>query len=184
MRVPGTKPTRDEDLIQAGIVSLSKLVIPPHLGLMAAIPNGGKRNKTEAAILKEMGVTAGMPDLMLALWGGRIVWIEVKRPKNIVTGAKAGTLSPEQIDIHSKLSSMGHEVYVVDDVLTASVLIKRLIAEARTAYEAVSHGTSSVADSPAVSGLLSGVSTKRKPPPSSGLKNLPVSRSKKRRTSP
>ena len=48
----------------------------------------------------------GMPDRLLILPRGRVVWVEVKRPKG-------GRLSPMQKYQHAKLRSLGHEVYVV-----------------------------------------------------------------------
>lgn len=51
--------------------------------LLIHIPNGGKRNRREAARLRRMGVRAGIPDYFLHLprggWCG--LWIELKRPK-------------------------------------------------------------------------------------------------------
>lgn len=130
-----TRPSRREDPVQQAIVSLARLLIPPEIGLVFAIPNGGKRNPIEAAIMKSMGVTPGMPDLGIALRGARIVWMEVKAPPDPITGAKGGSLSPEQKDIHALLRALGHEVYVVDDVAEAGVVLKRLAAESR-AYAA------------------------------------------------
>ena len=52
----------------------------PELALLYHIPNGGKRNKTEAAHLKQQGVKAGVPDLCLPVargkWHG--LYIEMK----------------------------------------------------------------------------------------------------------
>lgn len=59
---------------------------------MHAIPNGGKRGKREAAILKREGVTAGVADLFLP-WpqfdsGGKLVYcglyIEIKAGKDVL----------------------------------------------------------------------------------------------------
>ena len=46
-----------------------------------AIPNGGKRNKIEAARLRKEGVKAGVSDLFLAHPSGSLhgLWIEMKR---------------------------------------------------------------------------------------------------------
>lgn len=52
----------------------------PELALLYHIPNGGKRNKAEAAHLKQQGVKAGVPDLCLPVargkWHG--LYIEMK----------------------------------------------------------------------------------------------------------
>lgn len=55
----------------------------PELKRLIHIPNGGSRNKAEAAKLKAMGVKSGFPDLFLPLhrdgWSG--LMIELKKPK-------------------------------------------------------------------------------------------------------
>ena len=51
------------------------------------IPNGGSRNKMEAANLKRQGVKAGVPDLMfpVALHGYHGLFIEMKAGRNKTT---------------------------------------------------------------------------------------------------
>ena len=46
--------------------------------LYYAIPMGGARSKTEAAIFKGLGVKAGVPDIALVFPGGRAAFIELK----------------------------------------------------------------------------------------------------------
>lgn len=52
----------------------------PELKLLHHIPNGGSRNRIEAAKLKSMGVKAGVPDLHLPVPRGKYcgLWIEMK----------------------------------------------------------------------------------------------------------
>lgn len=54
------------------------------------IPNGGSRNKYEAANLKEQGVSAGVPDLCfpVARNGFHGLYIEMKAGKNKTTPAQ------------------------------------------------------------------------------------------------
>lgn len=61
---------------------LSKRI--PELGLLFHIPNGGSRNKAEAAKLKTMGVKPGVPDLFLPVSRGGYygLFIEMKYGKN------------------------------------------------------------------------------------------------------
>lgn len=56
----------------------------PELELLYHIPNGGYRNKAEAANLKRQGVKAGVPDLCLpvARKGFNGLYIELKAGKN------------------------------------------------------------------------------------------------------
>lgn len=51
------------------------------------IPNGGSRNKLEAANLKRQGVRAGVPDLFFPVsrWGYHGMFIELKAGKNKTT---------------------------------------------------------------------------------------------------
>lgn len=55
--------------------------------LIFAIPNGGSRNKLEAANLKRQGVKAGVPDLFVpvARRGFHVLFIEMKHGRNTTT---------------------------------------------------------------------------------------------------
>ncbi len=57
------------------------------LALLFHIPNGGSRNKIEAAHLKKQGVKAGVPDLCLpvARGGYHGLYIELKAGRNKLT---------------------------------------------------------------------------------------------------
>ena len=59
----------------------------PELDLLYHIPNGGKRDKLEAARLKREGVKAGVPDLCLPIARGGFhgLYIELKAGKNTAT---------------------------------------------------------------------------------------------------
>ena len=59
----------------------------PEFALMFHIPNGGSRNKLEAANLKRQGVKAGVPDICLPVPRGKYhgLYIELKYGKNKVT---------------------------------------------------------------------------------------------------
>lgn len=56
----------------------------PELKLLHHIPNGGSRNKIEAANLKRQGVKAGVPDIYLPVPKGKYhgLYIELKHGKN------------------------------------------------------------------------------------------------------
>lgn len=63
----------------------------PELGLMFHVPNGGSRNKLEAARLKRQGVKAGVPDICLPVARGGFhgLFIELKYGKNKATDRQA-----------------------------------------------------------------------------------------------
>jgi hypothetical protein len=56
--------------------------------LTFAVPNGGRRDCAEAISLKAQGVTAGVPDIFMALPNERFsgLFIEFKHGKNKTTG--------------------------------------------------------------------------------------------------
>jgi hypothetical protein len=73
--------------------------------------NGGWRTRVEAAILKGMGVKAGVPDI-IAIKGGQCYALELKAPD--------GRLTPVQRDAHAALVAAGATVavaYDLDDAL-------------------------------------------------------------------
>ena len=63
------------------------LGIHPELKLLHATPNGGRRDKIEAAHLKRQGVKPGVPDLFLPVARGEYhgMFIEMKIGKNKLT---------------------------------------------------------------------------------------------------
>ena len=64
--------------------SCVKTNIHPELAMLYAVPNGGRRDKAEAAHLKMQGVKAGVPDLFLPVSRGGYhgLFIELKYGKN------------------------------------------------------------------------------------------------------
>lgn len=70
-----------------------------------AIPNGGARSAITGSYLKDEGATAGAPDVVLILDGGRTVWVEFKTPK--------GRVSPSQIAFGNDLKALGHSSWIV-----------------------------------------------------------------------
>jgi hypothetical protein len=83
----------------------------PELRLMFAIPNGGSRDKREAANLKAEGVKSGVPDIFLpvARQGYIGLFIELKRPKT-ENNAK-GQSRKQQTDFwHPELMKQGYLV--------------------------------------------------------------------------
>lgn len=62
----------------------------PELKLLYHIPNGGKRTKAEAGILKAMGVRAGIPDYCLPVARGdwHALYVEMKADKGKVSDSQ------------------------------------------------------------------------------------------------
>ena len=88
---------REEDAAQKWVVEWVRRTCPSVL--IFHVPNGGQRSRTEAAILKGLGVLAGIPDLIL-LWPGHVAGLEMKAPK--------GKPTPEQEAIGERMIQMGH----------------------------------------------------------------------------
>lgn len=101
---------RREQDFQIKLVADLRTILPRQV-VVAHVPNGGFRRKTEAAILKAMGVLAGFPDLLI-LFNSRAFCIELKI---------AGTgLRADQEIVHALLMATNVPVAVcrsLDEVL-------------------------------------------------------------------
>lgn len=86
--------------------------------LLSHCPNGGKRRKIEAAILKGMGVRAGWPDLQLAVPRAdrHGLFLELKSPD--------GRVTKEQEELLPLIESQGYAVCVAwsfDEAVSAII---------------------------------------------------------------
>lgn len=91
----------------------------PQAKRIFAIPNGGKRSKIEAAIMRGEGVRAGVPDLMLPVPVGAAhgLFVEMK--------SKEGRVTPSQRERAEQLASDGYVcivAYSADIAITATKL--------------------------------------------------------------
>lgn len=77
---------RPEQILQQQVASYLHLAAPSLIWWHT--PNGGARSKAEAAILKSMGVRAGVADLAFILTGARIGFIELKATNGRATPAQ------------------------------------------------------------------------------------------------
>tara|TARA_R110000796_G_scaffold74629_1_gene167792 strand:- start:1635 stop:2282 length:648 start_codon:yes stop_codon:yes gene_type:complete len=94
----------------------------PHLrGLLYHVPNGEKRDKITAAMLKAKGVVPGIPDLVFN-YRKRTYFIEMKKPGK-------GVLSKAQKEVHSVLDSQGFIVWVIDNLEDFKSLIETIIKD-------------------------------------------------------
>jgi hypothetical protein len=107
-----------EDAVHRAIYRYLKAVLP-HGWVVCHIPNGGSRHPIEAARMKGMGVTAGMPDLMILGCEDRHAEITAGmfsslRPATWFIEVKSakGRASLPQLDIHDRLLGLGFEVAI------------------------------------------------------------------------
>lgn len=105
-RLPRGKASASEHQLQVECVMWFRLQYPQLAPLLFAIPNGGARAKKTAAMLKAEGVTAGVPDLQLAIPtidnSAHGLFIEMKN-------GTSNTLSKEQRYMKDRLESAGYE---------------------------------------------------------------------------
>ncbi|MCD8312644.1 MAG: VRR-NUC domain-containing protein [Bacteroidales bacterium] len=101
----------DESELQRKCVKWFRLQYPQFARLLFSVPNGGARNRVEAAIMKGEGTVAGVADLLLLLpsysrdeASRHGLAIEMKTPK--------GRQSPEQKEWQKEIEDWGYG-YVV-----------------------------------------------------------------------
>lgn len=102
----------------------------PELSLMFHIPNGGKRNRIEAARFKAQGVLPGVPDVFLpvARCGYHGLFIEMKRQQN-------GHVSEYQKEMIESLRKQGYLVEVCKGFQAAADLIEEYMKGAEGSGE-------------------------------------------------
>ena len=85
-----TKSSHPESKLQIQCVSWFKYQYPYLAPLFFAVPNGGSRDKREAAIMKAEGITAGVSDLILNIPAGKYTQlaIEMKDVKGTQSSAQ------------------------------------------------------------------------------------------------
>lgn len=108
-----------ESEIQCAFFAHLKLALPKIYPYAFSIPNGGYRNKREAARLKREGLKSGIPDVFIAcpLGGYHGLFIEFKRMKN----SKISDAQKEYIQI---LSDAGYFCCICTCPLEAIDVIK------------------------------------------------------------
>jgi len=106
MAIHGRKESEQE--LQMAVMRYLTLACPDVFSLH--IPNGGYRRKAEAAIMKGMGVKAGVSDILLLWKPGKCGFIELKTPK-----AK-NRLSDHQHDFMQRMKGFGVPIAVATSV--------------------------------------------------------------------
>lgn len=82
---------RPEEALQIAVVAWLRVALPAGWRVHHS-PNGGKRGKVEAARFKQMGTSAGFPDLVLFGPERQLVAIELKAGKGKETAGQIGWL--------------------------------------------------------------------------------------------
>lgn len=104
-----------ETAIQIAVVKFVRDLarFKPELRLLHHIPNGGSRDKKEAAILSAMGVEPGVLDLHLPIARGKYIglWVEMK--------SDTGKPSKAQLEWAQMLRDEGHYVQFSDSASEA-----------------------------------------------------------------
>lgn len=80
---------------------------PEYRKLLFAVPNGGLRKKSEAALLKYTGTVSGIPDMIFTIQS-KTFFFELKTEK--------GSLSKDQKFVISRMKQNGFPVYLIRDV--------------------------------------------------------------------
>ena len=95
-----------EDQIQEGVVSwLMGLEAVTRTFTFAADMNAAKRSPGAAVWARKQGMVSGEPDLRIYLKAGRLLLIELKAKKTIVSDTQEAR--------HAKLADLGHTVAIV-----------------------------------------------------------------------
>lgn len=99
----------------------------PELELMYAVPNGGKRDKIEAAHMKAQGTLPGVADIVLPCARGSYfgLYIEMKR-------AKGGVVSASQRWFEGRIVEEGYAYALCAGWDVARVTILRYLSQPRT----------------------------------------------------
>ena len=101
--------TPKEEDIQGVFMQYAKMYLRGDSDLVFSIPNEAKRSFAVVAHMKKLGLTKGVPDVMVAIPRGQYhgLFIEFKSAK--------GRVRPEQTAFHEKLRSQGYCVEVCRD---------------------------------------------------------------------
>lgn len=111
------KTSHPESQLQIQCVSWFRYMYPHLAPLFFAVPNGGKRNKAEAAIMKAEGITAGVSDLILNIPSGRYTQLAIEMKD------EAGTQSPAQKRYQRYAQTVGIKYIICRDFGTFTVQV-------------------------------------------------------------
>lgn len=115
---PRRKPRHIESAIQQACVQWFRLAYPEFLIL--AIPNGGSRNRLEAATLKKEGALAGASDL-LVIAQRAVLFVEMKTKKN--------KQQETQKVFQRNVERLGHEYKICHSLQEFQLTVERWLKE-------------------------------------------------------
>ena len=132
-RSPRAKRVDREGLEQAALMAELRLRMPEVADLIYHVPNGGHRVKAVAAKLKDQGVKAGIPDLVLPMARGGYfgLYIEFK-----ATPPYDAAISASQLERIRKLSDQGYLAIVCRGHFDAMEQIRAYLRMAPTVVAA------------------------------------------------
>lgn len=114
-----------EGRIQAECFQWFNNTFPQLRGLMYHVPNGGKMSGSAGNRLKAMGVVAGVPDLEFHFWK-RTFFLECKTP--------TGTVSKDQVKVHTILHEHGFRVFVFRSLKEFQIIVWAIIEDKSTQF--------------------------------------------------
>lgn len=105
-----------ESQIQQACVKWFRMQFPQIATLCFAVPNGGGRNKLEAAIMKGEGVTAGVADMLLLVPSKQYHGLCIEFKKEKTETSKRTYQSPEQKRWQAAVEAQGYRYAVCRSV--------------------------------------------------------------------
>ena len=105
-----------EHTIQSRLIDHLRFALRPEIEIIA-IPNGGKRPRRTAIMLKAEGLRPGATDLVLALPAGKAGWLEMK--------TDVGRLEDNQEDFRDRLLALGHLWAMARSVKEALIILTK-----------------------------------------------------------
>lgn len=112
------KNYESEDLLQADCFAWFQHYLREE-AYLAAIPNGGQRNKLEAMKFKATGTRAGIADMFLMSENAQFFWIELKNKKDYI--------DPEQAKFKERAEGFGFSYYMVNTFNQFRCLVQYLL---------------------------------------------------------
>lgn len=108
------KMGRPEEIVQRACVTLLQTIenLTRRLSFFH-IPNQLLRTMVLRVVYAALGVRAGVPDLVILMEGGRIIFVELKINPNKTNVPPKHLTSSDQDDFHAILIRLGFTVYVL-----------------------------------------------------------------------